>query len=81
MDEAPVSFSMEGHVTEETGDQKEQLHAKGMADQVNNELAVSISNLSMADQSHAFILSAIAIMVIVPAVWHSRVVRGRGKIR
>ena len=49
-----------------------------LAEEVNNELAASISNLSMADESHAFILSAIAIMVIVPAVWHSRVVRGRG---
>lgn len=45
------------------------------AEQVNNEMASSISNLSMADQSHPLILSIMALLVIVPVVWHSRAVR------
>lgn len=45
------------------------------ADQVNNELAVSITNLSTVDQSHGVILGIMALLVIVPVVWWSRAVR------
>ena len=45
------------------------------AEQINNELAASISNLSMADQSFAVILGIMALLVIVPVVIYSRVVR------
>lgn len=45
------------------------------ANEVNNELAASITNLSTVDQSHAWILGMMAILVIVPVVWWSHVVR------
>jgi hypothetical protein len=47
------------------------------AEQINNELAASILDLSMADQSYAAILGFITILVIVPVVWYARVVRKR----
>jgi RNA polymerase sigma factor (sigma-70 family) len=47
------------------------------AEQINNELAASILDLSMADQSYAAILGFMAILVIVPVVWYARVVRKR----
>jgi len=45
------------------------------AEQVNNEMAASISNLSAVDQTFAVILGVMALLVIVPVVWYSRVVR------
>lgn len=45
------------------------------AEQVNNELAASITNLSTVDQSYALILGIMALLVIVPVVWWARVVR------
>ncbi|MDA7633349.1 sigma-70 family RNA polymerase sigma factor [bacterium] len=47
------------------------------AEQINNELAASILNLSMADQSFATILGIMAILVIVPVVLYSRAVRAK----
>jgi RNA polymerase sigma factor (sigma-70 family) len=45
------------------------------ADQVNNELAASITNLSAINQSYAVILGVMAILIIVPVVWWSKTVR------
>lgn len=45
------------------------------AEQVNNEMAASISNLSTVNQSYVVILGIMAILVIVPVVWHSYAVR------
>jgi len=45
------------------------------AEQVNNEMAASISNLSTVNQSFAVILGVMALLVIVPVIWYSRVVR------
>ncbi|WP_416307415.1 RNA polymerase sigma factor [Neptunicella sp. SCSIO 80796] len=49
------------------------------ATQINNEQAAQIINLTMLDLSYQWLLAAIAILVIVPAVWHSRKVRQRMK--
>ncbi|MDX2428198.1 MAG: sigma-70 family RNA polymerase sigma factor [Xanthomonadales bacterium] len=45
------------------------------AEQVNNEMAASISNLSTVNQAFAVILGVMALLVIVPVVWYSRAVR------
>ncbi|MEE4218193.1 MAG: hypothetical protein V2I48_11325 [Xanthomonadales bacterium] len=45
------------------------------AEQVNNELAWAISDLSLADQSYTVILGIVALLVIVPVVWYSKAVR------
>lgn len=45
------------------------------AEQVNNESAASLANLALADQSSGVILGTLALLVIVPVVWYSRVVR------
>ena len=45
------------------------------AKHVNNELAASIANMAAADQSYSIILGFMALLVIVPVVWWSRVVR------
>ena len=45
------------------------------AEQVNNEMAASISNLSTVNQTFAVILGVMALLVIVPVVWYSRAVR------
>ena len=47
------------------------------ANHVNNEQAAEIVNLAALDQSYLLILSAIAVLVIVPAAWHSNKVRQR----
>jgi RNA polymerase sigma factor (sigma-70 family) len=47
------------------------------AKQINNEQAAEILNLSLMGQSYLWILAAIAVLVIVPAVWHSNKVRQR----
>jgi len=45
------------------------------AQQVNNEMAATISNLSTVNQTFAVILGVMALLVIVPVVWYARVVR------
>lgn len=47
------------------------------AKQINNEQAAEIANLTLMGQSYLWILAAIAVLVIVPAVWHSNKVRER----
>ena len=47
------------------------------AKQINNEQAAEIINLTLMGQSYLWILAAIAVLVIVPAVWHSNKVRER----
>jgi RNA polymerase sigma factor (sigma-70 family) len=47
------------------------------AKHINNEQAAEIVNLTIMGQSYLWILAMIAILVIVPAVWHSNKVRQR----
>lgn len=47
------------------------------AKHINNERAGEIVNLTIMGQSYLWILAMIAILVIVPAVWHSNKVRQR----
>jgi len=47
------------------------------AKNINNEQAGEMVNLTIMGQSYLWILAAIAILVIVPAVWHSNKVRQR----
>ncbi|NQZ89578.1 MAG: sigma-70 family RNA polymerase sigma factor [Colwellia sp.] len=49
------------------------------ADQINNELAANISNLTLLGQSHQWIMAFIAIVVIIPSIFHSYKVRQRMK--
>lgn len=49
------------------------------ADEVNNEIAYEISNLSLFSQSYQWILVAITLFVIVPAYLHFKNVRKRMK--
>lgn len=49
------------------------------AAQINNEQAAAISNLTLLEQSHQWILAMIAILVIIPSIWHSYKVRQRMK--
>lgn len=49
------------------------------AEQVNNEQAADISNLTLLGQSYQWILAFIAIVVIIPSIWHSYKVRQRMK--
>ncbi len=51
------------------------------AQQVNNELAASISNLSTVNQAFAVVLGVMALLVIAPVVWYSRAVRKNLKSR
>lgn len=51
------------------------------AEQVNNEMAASISNLSTVNQTFAVILGVMALLVIAPVVWYSRTVRKNLKSR
>jgi RNA polymerase sigma factor (sigma-70 family) len=48
-----------------------------MANQVNNDQAAEIVNMVALDHSYLWVLGAIAVLVIVPAVWHSQQVRQR----
>ena len=48
-----------------------------IADHVNTEQAADIANLTALNQSLVWVLGAIAVLVIVPAVWHSNKVRQR----
>lgn len=50
-----------------------------LAEQINNELAAQISSLTLFSQTYQWALAAMAIMVIVPAAWHSHNVRKRMK--
>lgn len=45
------------------------------AEQVNNEMAASITNLSTVNQTFALILGVMALLVIAHVVWYARVVR------
>ncbi len=47
------------------------------AKHINSEYAADIANLTMLNQSYLWVLSVIAVLVIVPAVWHSNKVRQR----
>lgn len=47
------------------------------ATHVNNEQAAEIINLTMLAQKEHWILAAIAILVLVPSIWHSNKVRQR----
>jgi RNA polymerase sigma factor (sigma-70 family) len=49
------------------------------AEQMNNEQAADISNLTLLGQSHQWILAFIAIVVIIPSILHSYKVRQRMK--
>jgi NADH:ubiquinone oxidoreductase subunit 3 (subunit A) len=46
-----------------------------MAQHVNNEQAAEIANLAAFGQTYLWVLGAIAILVIVPAIWYSNKVR------
>lgn len=48
-----------------------------IADHVNDQQAAEIVNLAALNQSYLWVLGAIAVLVIVPAVWHSNKVRQR----
>ncbi len=47
------------------------------AKHINNEVAAEIANLTFLNQHYLWVLSAIALMVIVPAILHSNKVRQR----
>ncbi|NQZ09656.1 MAG: sigma-70 family RNA polymerase sigma factor [Algicola sp.] len=47
------------------------------AKHINNEQAAEISNLAVLQQNLLWVLAVIAVMVIVPAAWHSNKVRQR----
>lgn len=47
------------------------------ANHINNEQAAEIMRLAALDASYLLILSAVAVLVIVPAAWHSNTVRRR----
>ncbi|WP_158969475.1 RNA polymerase sigma factor [Paraglaciecola sp. L3A3] len=49
----------------------------GYASQVNNEQAADLTNLAMVGQTTPWVLGLIAVLVIIPAIWHSRKVRQR----
>ncbi len=49
------------------------------AEHVNNEYASSIINLNLLEHSYQWVLGFMTILVIVPAVWHSRKVQQRMK--
>lgn len=51
------------------------------AEQVNNDIAASLSNLSTVNQTFAMILGVMAVLVIAPVVWYSRAVRKNFKSR
>jgi RNA polymerase sigma factor (sigma-70 family) len=47
------------------------------AEQVNNEHAANIANLTLLGESYQWLLALIAILVIVPSIWHSHQVQKR----
>jgi len=47
------------------------------ADQINNERAAEISNLAFFSETYTWALFLIAVLVIIPAIWHSNKVRQR----
>ncbi len=49
--------------------------AVAYADQVNNELAATLANMSTVDQSYTLVLGLMAALVLVPVVWWSQTVR------
>lgn len=50
------------------------------AQEVNNEVAAQLSNLTTLGNVYQWVLATIAILVIIPSVWHSTVVRKRMKL-
>lgn len=44
---------------------------------VNNDHAADIANLAAINQGHLWVLGAISVLVIAPAIWHSKMVRKR----
>ncbi len=51
------------------------------ANLTNNEQAAEIANLATLEQSFLWVLAVIAVLVIVPAAWHSNKVRQRMRKR
>jgi RNA polymerase sigma factor (sigma-70 family) len=47
------------------------------AKHINDERAAEIANLATLEQSYLWVLAAIAVLIIVPAAWHSNKVRQR----
>ncbi len=47
--------------------------------EVNNDKAAEIANLTLLNNSYPWILGAITVLVIVPAIWHSKKVQQRMK--
>ncbi|WNO09852.1 sigma-70 family RNA polymerase sigma factor [Teredinibacter sp. KSP-S5-2] len=47
------------------------------AEHVNSELAGELVNLSAFSQNYLWVLTVMAVLVIVPAIWHSNMVRRR----
>ena len=51
------------------------------AEHTNSEMAADIAQLSLFDQHYLWLLVAIAVLVIVPAAWHSHTVRKRMQVK
>ena len=51
------------------------------AEHTNSEKAADIAQLSLFDQHYLWLLVAIAVLVIVPAAWHSHTVRKRMQVK
>lgn len=45
------------------------------AEQVNNEAAVALTNLSTVSQTYVVVLAIMAVLVLVPVIWYARAVR------
>jgi RNA polymerase sigma factor (sigma-70 family) len=50
------------------------------AEHINNEAAAGIAQLRLFDANYPWLLALIALLVIVPAAWHSHTVRKRMKV-
>jgi hypothetical protein len=50
------------------------------AQEVNNEAAAQLSNLTTLGNVYQWVLATIAILVIIPSIWHSTKVRKRMKL-
>ena len=51
------------------------------AKHINSEQAAELANLSTLNQSYLWVLGVMAVLVIVPAVWHSNKVRQRMRVK
>ena len=49
------------------------------AKEVNNELAAAMTNLSTIEQSYALVLGVMAVLVLVPVIWWSSVIRKQNR--